>query len=109
VAALMEKPYYDSILGPTCTAINCESFVYWKYGDRKFYEFEGANFTPGWYFLLVFICDVKDFYGIKMFFINVLEQLIEIKKATFAQILCYTNKNLSLRVPWSALEQPSET
>lgn len=52
IGGLLEKPLPDGTVGQSFACIQAESFYRWKFGDRLFYEFPTAKFTPGRHQLL---------------------------------------------------------
>ncbi|KAL4703844.1 hypothetical protein ACJJTC_016811 [Scirpophaga incertulas] len=74
VGGLLEEPLQGAVVGPTFAHILADQFSRLKRGDRYFYE-NGPNINPGAF---------------------TLGQLAEIKKVTFARILCDNKDGIEL-------------
>ena len=94
IGAISERLAPDALVGPTFQCIIADQFLKLKRGDRFFYDLAGqsGSFTDGreqlrfWFFFLII---VQHFF---------LEQLTEIRRTSFARLVC-DNSNVKSSQP----------
>jgi len=91
IGGITESSFPGSLLGPTFKCIIADQFVRLRKGDRFAYDIGGweHSFTPGTANYVTKLINISETRQVcRTTNISLIEQLQEIRKASFARILC---------------------